>query len=749
MAHDFLRRAPALAAAGLAVLLSACGGGSAEDSPRPTTTVAAATPDDDTAAALAETAAYRPTMTAQSTRQSARQAAERTATELVIRARGDLAAGTGALMQLRIDGRMVGSVEVRNSTDWQDYRFRLASLVPGTAIDIVFGNDARIAGADRNLYIALVASGATAVLPSAPTVRLDQGTGAQAFDGLQVVPGRSELYGNGALRLRWPAASSLAPDLRLRRQDASRFLLQASFGPTPGTIDQLTRQTFAAWITAQQALPVQDSHVPAVQARYDRGDDHRPGGRHYSPEEVQRTFWKDAHAAPDQLRKRVAYALHQIFMVSQADSSLWHHGRAYARYLDLLNRHAFGNYRTLLEEMALSPAMGIYLSHLRNRKEDPASGRLPDENFARELMQLFSIGLVELRPDGNPVLDARGDPVETYTNADVMAMAKVFTGYGWAFPDNALTEHNFRWGLPDYTRARDTRIDLLPMKVYPGQHSTAEKILFAGKPWALRIPGGTPAHEARRRALDALFRHPNVGPFIGRQLIQKLVTSQPSPAYVARVSAVFANNGRGVRGDLGAVVRAILLDPEARGMPPPGFGKLREPVLRITQWRRAFNATSVDGSYNFAWQATPAGQRLFEAPSVFGDFRPGYVPPNSRFAERGATAPEFQIVNENTVAGWVNLAEAMGSGGLGWSGGQREVQADYGPLVRRLDAGDLAGLLDDIDHLLFGSTMSAELRGLIIDAVSTVTGHDAESQRHRARMAVFVAMASPEFLIQR
>lgn len=740
MAHLSFGRGIALATAALAALLSACGGGSAADSSSPSTP----TTNDAAAAAQAETAAYLRSG-------SARAMAVSTAAPptLTVRARGSLASDIGPQMQLRVDGVLIGSVQVRNTSDWANYRFDVPTLRPGARVEIVYTNDAVIAGVDRNLFVSYLTDGTTVVLPTTPIVTYDIGSGAQAFDGLNVVPGRSEVYSNGALRMTWPATLSISDAQRQRSQDASRFLRQATFGPTAASIDLLGSQTYASWIDGQMALPVTNSFVAAVQARYNLGDAYRPGGTQYSPYEVSRAFWNSAYDAPDQLRRRVAYALHQILMVSQADGNLWHHSRAYADYLDRINRNAFGNFRTLLEDIALSPAMGIYLSHMRNRKEDAATGRVPDENFAREVMQLFSIGLYELNPDGSLQLDAAGRPIETYSNADVMALAKVFTGFSWAFPDNALTDSNFRWGGPSYAAASDTRMDLLSMKAYPGQHSAAAKTFFAGKPWSTTLPAGASATEDLRKTLDVLFNHPNVGPFIGRQLIQKLITSHPSAAYVARISAVFNDNGRGVRGDLAAVVRAILLDPEARGLPAATFGKLREPVLRIAQWRRAFNAVSANGAYNFTWDTDQAGQRAQGAPSVFGDFRPGYIPPNSSFSARAATAPEFQIVNENTVAGWVNVAESMGSGGLGWVNGVREVAADYSALANRLAAGNVTGLLDDIDQLLFGSTMSTELRQAIVEAIATVGGSDAASQLYRARMAVFVALASPEFMVQR
>jgi uncharacterized protein (DUF1800 family) len=731
-----------LGLAGVIAVLSGCGGGDASS------TSSATSGNGRTAeAANAETQAYLGSR--QRVSALAISTISTVAPTLTVRARASLAADVGPIMQVRVDGTLIGTVEVRNTADWADFSFSAPLLQAGSKVEVVFTNDAYINGADRNLFVACIGDGYSAILPNTPAVVLDQGSGAQAFDGLNVTTGRNEMWGNGALRMTWPALATIPTATLQRRQDASRFLLQTTFGPTTALLDTLTTQTYASWIDDQMALPATDRFVAAVQTRFDLGDAYRPGGAQYTPYVVSQAFWSGMTTAPDQLRQRTAYALQQIFMVSQADGNLWHQSRAYASYLDLINCDAFGNFRTLLQDMAMSPAMGIYLSHLRNRKEDPVTGRLPDENFAREVMQLFTIGLYELNNDGSLKLDASGRPIETYSIPDVMAMAKVFTGFSWAFPDAQLTESNFRWGSPSYSTATDQRIDLLPMKAYPGMHSTLEKTLFAGKPWATTLPAGASAADDVRKALDVLFNHPNVGPFIGRQLIQKLVTGHPSPAYVSRIAAVFNDNGSGVRGDLGAVVRAILLDAEARGRPDATFGKVREPVLRIAHWMRAFNATSTTGAYNFEGEISPAGQLPEKAPSVFGDFRPGYIPPNSSFAARGATAPELQLVNENTVAGWVNVAEAMGGGGLGWANNARELAPRYDALAARLTAGDAAGLVDQLDLLMFGSQMSAELRQAIFDAIATVDGTHANSQLNRARMAVFIALASPEYLVQR
>jgi uncharacterized protein (DUF1800 family) len=718
------RHAPA---AFVLALLTACGGGDS--------------------APLAEGLPIAPTATALATSTKSAVAAPM----LTVRAKGSLHAGVGPVMVVRVNQQVIGMVEVKNSTDWADFSFSASTLAAGDKVDVVFINDVASNGTDRNLYIASVGDGTTVVLPSTVGAVIDRGAGNAAFDGLDLLSGGSTLAFNGALRLTWPSRSALSATALTRRQAAARLLLQASFGPTSATIDALSATTDAAWISAQMALPVTDDYVTAVQTRYNLGEAYRPTGTKYEPYEVANTFWRTAPFATDQLRKRVAFALHHLFVVSQADSNLWYHSRAYANYLDLLNRHAFGNFRTLLEEMALSPAMGLYLSHLRNRKEDPSINRQPDENFARELMQLFTIGLQELNPDGSLKLDSAGQPIETYRNADVMALAKVFTGYTWGFPDGQMASDKFGWLDPNYTAAADQRVDLQRMKPLADQHSTAEKKLFTGKSWAVTLPAGSSAETDVRTALDTLFRHPNVGPFVGRQLIQQLVTSNPSAAYVGRVTAIFNNNGQGVRGDLGAVVRAILLDTEARSLPAAAStaSKLREPLLGLIQWMRTFGAASINGQYNMGWQVNPVGQTPYRPPSVFGYFRPGYVPPAPGFATRKATAPEFQLLDENSVAGWTNLADVMGTGGLGWVNNAPELPGNYAGLQAALVARGVTGLLDEIDLLLLGGGMSEELRKTLTDAVVSVEDGSARGHPDRVRLAVFLTLASPEFRIQR
>ena len=666
---------------------------------------------------------------------------------LKLRAKGSIAGGIGPILELRINGVVVGSVEVR-ATAMTDYAMAAPGLAAGTKVDIVYINDDTVGGFDRNLYISHVSDGVRTVLPYAQGVVYDKGKGPAAVDGIEVVAGQGDLFWPGALRIVWPVTTAAAPTTA-RQKDAARLLQQATFGPTPSELTRLAAMTNMAWLAEQMAMPSRPDFVNFVQSKYDLGDDYRPKGIKHNPYWVSQRFWATAATAQDQLRKRVAWAMHGILMVGQPDSTVRFHSRAYANYFDMLNKHAFGNYRALLEDLALSPSMGIYLSHMRNRKEDLLTGRLPDENFGREIMQLFSIGLYELNADGTNKLDGGGQPIETYAIDDVMALSKVFTGWSWAFPDSELSEVNFRRGVPDYSASADQRIDLQRMKAYPGMHSSEEKRLFAGKSNSLLIPSGISAQDSVRMALDALFNHPNVGPFVGRQLIQRLVTSNPSPAYVARVSAVFNNNGKSVRGDLGAVVRAILLDTEARSAPGVQFGKVREPVLRITNWMRAFGVASAIGDYGFSGEMESLGQRPMYAPSVFGYFRPNYVPPNSQLSASGSTAPEFQIVNETSVAQWVNKAESLATIGLGWTAAGRELSASYAAQTSLAAAANVDGLVENLNLLLFSGQMSSTLKGDIVSAVLGITGKSASNHNDRARLAVFVALSSPEYLVQR
>ncbi len=512
--------------------------------------------------------------------------------------------------------------------------------------------------------------------------------------------------------------------------DAVRLLAQASFGATDAAIAEVTAGGIGPWIEAQFARP-QTLHRTHLESVIDPAQP----GRTYR-DSVMDSFWKQAITGSDQLRQRVAFALSEIFVVSQLNGSINEMPRGLADYLDMLGREGFGNFRTLLERVSLHPMMGLYLSHLRNLKEDPATGRVPDENYAREVMQLFTIGLYQLNADGSLKLDGSGQRISTYSNDDVMGLARVFTGFSWAGPDT--TNARFFGN----SSARDPDRDVLPMQPYPQYHSTAEK-RFLG----VTIPANTSAAESLRIALDTLASHPNVGPFFGRQLIQRLVTSNPSPAYVGRVAAAFNNNGSGQRGDMKAVLRAVLLDPEARdtaGLSDPQFGKLREPVLRLAAWARAFGATSVSGDYrirNTADPSTQLGQNPLRSPSVFNFFRPGYVPPNTSIAAAGLVGPEFQITGETSVAGYLNFMQTVITNGVGTS---TDVRSSYDAEVAL--ANDPQSLVARVDLLLTGNQLAAATRAAIRDAVAAIPATASNAALNRARLAVFLTMASPEYI---
>lgn len=514
---------------------------------------------------------------------------------------------------------------------------------------------------------------------------------------------------------------------------ASRMLAQATFGATQSDIENLAASGYAPWLEDQFIRPqtLHRNYMDNMTAST---------GQNATQNHFFESFWQQAITGEDQLRQRVTFALSEIFVISFQDSNVASYPRGVASYYDMLATHAFGNYRNLLEAVSLHPMMGIYLTSLRNQKE--SGTRVPDENYAREVMQLFSIGLHELNQDGSlRMIDNR--PVETYTNADIAGLAKVFTGWSWAGPDKS--DSRFFGGSPDPNR------DWMPMQTYPKYHSSSEK-RFLG----VTIPASTSAENSLKIALDTLSNHPNAGPFIGRQLIQRLVTSNPSPQYVARVAAAFANDGNGVRGDMRAVIRAILLDPEARVDVNPdarNTGKLREPVVRLANWMRAFNARSTSNRFlmgNLDDPLTSLGQTPMRSPSVFNFYRPGYVPPNTTIATAGMVAPEMQITGETSVVGYLNfMRDAIPNG----TGSSRDIRSGYDIELSLADTPER--LVDRVNLLLMANQMSAGLRSQILAAVNSVTISStnataaATARRNRVNLAIFLTMASPEYLVQK
>ncbi len=527
---------------------------------------------------------------------------------------------------------------------------------------------------------------------------------------------------------------------------AARFILRAGFAASDAEIARIKSIGYEAWLDQEIAAPIEQT---AEQFFVAQGYDQIDSNRWYDKESPNdNMIWSQLMSGSNQFRKRIALAMSEFFVVSiKAVGTPWR-SQAMGEYWDILNKLAFGNYRELLEEITLNPAMGLFLNTLGNRKADARTGRMPDENFGREVMQLFSIGLNDLNIDGTE----RAGPVESYTNEDVSGIAEAFTGYDYDYTGVEMVQADGNGGrqIPTVQHIRQ-RMTADPAKWRrtrgEGFHSETEKS-FLGT----TIPAGTGAAETLKLTLDALFQHPNVGPFFARQMIQRLVTSNPSPAYVQRIATRFNDNGNGTKGDLRTVFKAILLDEEALAdgnLTNPEFGKLREPMLRFAQLGRTFGATSPSGHWNLGDMSDPAsrlGQAPLRSPSVFNYFRPGYVPSNSEASARNLVAPEFQIVNETSVAGYVNFMERSVDGRAWW---MRDVTIPYVEEVKI--AHDGAALLARVDLLMTGGQMSPFVRDTILSAVNGIEAtetSDEATKLRRVHTAVFLTAISLDYLIQ-
>ncbi|MFK7996216.1 MAG: DUF1800 family protein [Granulosicoccus sp.] len=512
-------------------------------------------------------------------------------------------------------------------------------------------------------------------------------------------------------------------------------MAQTTFGPKTATINELLNTDFSRWIDTQMSLPV-TSMLDSFDALQQANPNSAP-----SRDWIFESFWTQAVQSEDQLRQRMAFALSQLFVISLREGAVASFPRGVADFYTMLAEGAFGNFRDLLEQVTLHPMMGAYLSHLGNEKGNPLTGKVPDENFAREIMQLFSIGLQQLNADGSVILAPDGTALETYSNSDVQGLARVFTGFSWNGPDTSTGRFQGWISIPD----RDAQA----MQAYPQFHSTKEK-RFLGTVIAAQS-ASMPLADLDI-ALDTLFNHPNVGPFIGKQLIQRLVSSNPSRDYIRRVTETFNNNGEGVRGDLKAVVRAILLDPEARNINqinPATAGRIREPILRLAHWMRSFDAKPADGRYVLLGTDDPAtsiGMTAMRSPSVFNFYRPGYVPPNTPIADAGLVSPEMQITHETSIAGYLNFM--LNATQLGIGSGDA-ITSQYTEAIAL--GADPQLLVEHLNVLLLHGSMSDRLRSWLNEAVDTVNvgSNTDESQAllRRARLAVYLTMASPEYSV--
>lgn len=548
------------------------------------------------------------------------------------------------------------------------------------------------------------------------------------------------------------------------RNEAARFLTQSTFGPVDADIDRLMTIGYTAWINEQMTLPQPaKSHLTFWNER-NAAIMAANASKRANSFDVTNSFWRQSLSGQDQLRQRVAFALSQIFVLSMADGCGADQSQGVASYMDMLGQNAFGSYRSLLESVAMHPVMGCYLSHIKNQKEDIITGRVPDENFAREIMQLFSIGLYQLNTDGTLKRDGQGNPIETYGPADIAGLAKVFTGFSWDCP-GWPSDRCFKWGTRDGDYAKSPNQFTAPMRPYAQFHSTSEK-RFLGQV----IPAqSTPKpEESLKTALDTLANHANVAPFIGKQMIQRLVTSNPSPAYVSRVATAFKRSGL----NLGSLVTAVLMDPEARTNPASGVssGKVKEPILKFTAILRAFGATSASGDYIIGYTDNPArslGQSPLMSSSVFNFYRPGYVAPSSNSSAAGLVTPEMQLANETAVAGYVNFVRdliAVGVGYKGYSGSaaKADVQLEFNQnpnsqLLNRAIA-DPAAMVDQLSNTLTNGELASDLKAEIVSAITTIdyrTGAQPtadqiySTKQRRVWAAILLVAVSPEFQVQR
>jgi uncharacterized protein (DUF1800 family) len=580
----------------------------------------------------------------------------------------------------------------------------------------------------------------------------------------------SFIQGAGSKVFTPPAAPPVVALTHVTATDAARFLTQATFGPTKAEIDALTGGSIDTWLTTQLALPF-TSHRTAVQddkANYGGSGSFTNWNATYAPNR-QSAWFKTALTAPDQLRQRVALALSELFVVSDVSLGDDSEAEPLAAYYDILGNGAFGNFRTLLENVTLNPMMGLYLSSLRNSKADPKTGQTPDENYAREVMQLFTIGLNQLQPDGTLVLDpTTGLPVATYTQTTITEMAKVFTG--WGYP--STNANAFRSAARNYYS---------PMQNFASNHDTTAKNL--SPVLATSLPAGQTGAQDLAAALDALFNHANTPPFVAKSLIQRLVTSNPSPAYVYRVAQKFVDNGSGVRGDLGAVVRAILTDYEARSpavAAGQSFGKLKEPLLRLTGLMRSVGASSTSGRF-LGYQNTvdsvpitgttpkPAtadqinkspttfsvtrldgvqsslAEAALRSPTVFNFYHPDYVLPGA-LASAGLVVPEFEITDDNYAIRVPNSFRTFTLANV--------PTTPAGPYTLALDLTYEAGLastpsalLDHLNLVLCAGNMPAATKTRIITALAALPA--STDARTRAQSAVLLTLTSPAAAIQK
>ena len=495
---------------------------------------------------------------------------------------------------------------------------------------------------------------------------------------------------------------------QLPSRTANRIMEQATWGPTQTESLVLQKKGFEAWFKSQLAAPIS---TYADQAYYNS-----VGNNNTNLQPVQAQFFQNALSGPDQLRQRVAFTLSKIWVVSESELN---NASAFPPYMRLLQADAFANYEQIMTDVTLNPAMGRYLNMANNNKGNPVAGTSPNENYAREIMQLFTLGLNELNVDGSPFVDSHGVPVPAYTETTVLALARAFTGWTYApAPGTPSQSHN----PVSY---------LLPMVPTEANHDMNLKVIFPG----YTLPAGQSAELDLKQAIHAIFMQSSLPPFISHQLILSLTTSNPSPAYVQRISEVFINNGQGVRGDMQAIIHAILTDPEARAADDPNslqstiYGHMREPVLFALNLLRGLNGT-LTSSTNAANQVASLGQQLFYAPSVFSYFSPFYRTSN------GLVAPEMQVYSTQSSSNRINIVNSAIYGGQLDSNTKFDISAFVSA------AAVPANLITKIDTVFFHGAMSDSLKTAITQSMNAVT-----VPSDKAKAALYIALSSAEYQI--
>ncbi|MEO8671234.1 MAG: DUF1800 family protein [Tahibacter sp.] len=562
-----------------------------------------------------------------------------------------------------------------------------------------------------------------------------------------------------------------------RDADAARFLAQATFGPTTAEITNLRLTGYAAWFNAQFAAPVSTqvpyldwvANLPPINNQNEVDDDTRLES--WSINSAGTPDPSRSNVVPgDQLRQRVAFALSEIFVVSNANGTLNYQPWALASYYDMLARDAFANFRVLLEDVTKHPAMGVYLNAIQNQKADPAQNIHPDENYAREVLQLFSVGLVQLNLNGTPVLVGNA-PVPTYDQTTVRGFAAVFTG--WDFNNLGCGSNTYTCcNEDDYFGCGPSNADEPPwrneMQAVEAFHdTTSDKQLLdyvnVARPNGLLLHGGN-AQVELSAALDNIFQHPNVPPFISMRLIQRLVTSNPSPEYVQRVAQIFKDDSSAqhVRGNLKAVVQAILLDPEARYGQwrfPDSFGKVREPLVKSAQLWRAMAARSINGR-NAALSNYPPieswfGQAPLRAATVFNFFKPDFRP-TGEMVTRNLAGPEFQILTDTVAVETPNylfhqiFCNYVGSEDCNDSDAAETLSMDE-TRDAAMAAANPGQLVDNYSLLLMSGQMSPFMRNVLLTHLNSLTAADlgANLGRTRVQHALYLIANSPEYSIQK